>query len=293
MRGVRRTVVCRTHDKRVPIPSRLLTPIISRYIFHMFYWIFTRNHLVAGFTHYSLNSLRCQRVEIRSRRQRDVIMIFVTVTYKQNAKSSRGEARKVDKVHTSRIVSVWDIIWMLTWDWLVGKLSVERDLARDREPVRTFLLLRAISVRRNTLDMYAELSPRIPKAVRRNFAGVTWKRQVDKLAATFQCECSLRSKFRYLPVSVCKTWIEQSLCRFSKSHSSTLNFAARSVCKIIKLMPLRPDRIPESSCYSTWLFTGEAAIFNLARNVCDFSIYFFEPNCWFETIRLLRRNSGQ
>lgn len=73
------------------------------------------------------------------------------------------------------MVSVWDIMWMLTWDWLVGRLSVERDLARDREPVRTFLLLSAISVRRNTLDMYAELSPRIPKAVRRNLAGVTWK----------------------------------------------------------------------------------------------------------------------
>lgn len=81
-------------------------------------------------------------------------------------------------------MSVCDIIWMLTWDWLVGKLSVERDLARDREPVRTFLLLRAISVRRNTLDMYAELSPRIRKAVRRNFAGVTCRgRQVDKLIA--------------------------------------------------------------------------------------------------------------
>jgi len=55
----------------------------------------------------------------------------------------------------------------------VGRLSVERDLAKDRDPVRTLLLLRAISVRRNTRDMYAELSPRIPKAVRRNLAGVT------------------------------------------------------------------------------------------------------------------------
>lgn len=90
----------------------------------------------------------------------------IFVTKKQNEP-------KRDQVHTSRIVSVCDIIWMLTWDWLVGRLSVERDLARDREPVRTFLLLRAISVRRNTLDMYAELSPRIRKAVRRNFAGVT------------------------------------------------------------------------------------------------------------------------
>lgn len=62
---------------------------------------------------------------------------------------------------------------MLTWDWLVGRLSVERDLAKDRDPVRTLLLLRAISVRRNTRDIYAELSPRIPKAVRRNLAGVT------------------------------------------------------------------------------------------------------------------------
>lgn len=114
--------------------------------------------------------------KIRSHRQRDVVMIFVTG--EQNGgvwiESKRGE-KDEDKVHTSRIVSVCDIIWMLTWDWLVGKLSVERDLARDREPVRTFLLLRAISVRRNTLDMYAELSPRIRKAVRRNFAGVTCK----------------------------------------------------------------------------------------------------------------------
>lgn len=111
-------------------------------------------------------------------------MIFVTG--EQNVYVNRVEMRREkdeDKVHTSRIVSVCDIIWMLTWDWLVGKLSVERDLARDREPVRTFLLLRAISVRRNTLDMYAELSPRIRKAVRRNFAGVTWGRQVDKLIA--------------------------------------------------------------------------------------------------------------
>jgi len=61
---------------------------------------------------------------------------------------------------------------MLTWDWLVGRLSVERDLAKDRDP-KTLLLLRAISVRKNTRDMYAELSPRIPKAVRRNLAGVT------------------------------------------------------------------------------------------------------------------------
>lgn len=83
--------------------------------------------------------------------------------------------KEIDEQHTSRIVSVCDIIWMLTWDWLVGRLSVERDLAKDRDPVRTLLLLRAISVRRNTRDMYAELSPRTPKAVRRNLAGVTCK----------------------------------------------------------------------------------------------------------------------
>lgn len=62
---------------------------------------------------------------------------------------------------------------MLTCDWLVGKLSVDRDLAKDLEPINTFRLFKAISVRKNTLDMYAELSPRIPNAVRRNFAGVT------------------------------------------------------------------------------------------------------------------------
>ena len=64
---------------------------------------------------------------------------------------------------------------MLTWDWLVGRLSVDRDLANDLDPVRTLLLFRAISVRKNTLDMYAELSPRIPNAVRKNLAGVTCK----------------------------------------------------------------------------------------------------------------------
>lgn len=162
---------------------------------------------------------------------------------------------------------------------------MERDLARDREPVRTFLLLRAISVRRNTLDMYAELSPRIRKAVRRNFAGVTWGRQVDKLIALplsmvlcmcNMCMCNVSNGFRgdrslcalYLPVSVCRTWLEQSLCHSSKSHSSTRNFVAKSVCKIIKLKPSRPDRRPESNCY---LFTtqlkGHRRLKQLARSL--------------------------
>jgi len=30
------------------------------------------------------------------------------------------------------MVSVWDIIWMLTCDWLVGSTSLERDLERKR-----------------------------------------------------------------------------------------------------------------------------------------------------------------
>jgi hypothetical protein len=34
---------------------------------------------------------------------------------------------------TSLMVSVWDIIWILTCDWLVGRLSLERDLTSCRE----------------------------------------------------------------------------------------------------------------------------------------------------------------
>lgn len=56
----------------------------------------------------------------------------------------------------------------------MGKLSVDRDLANDLEPINTFRLFNAISVRKNTLDMYAELNPRIPNAVRKNLAGVTF-----------------------------------------------------------------------------------------------------------------------
>lgn len=52
---------------------------------------------------------------------------------------------------------------------------MDRDLANDLDPDITLLLFRAISVRKNTLDMYAELSPRIPNAVRKNLAGVTCK----------------------------------------------------------------------------------------------------------------------
>lgn len=52
---------------------------------------------------------------------------------------------------------------------------MDRDLANDLDPVKTLLLFRAISVRKNTLDMYAELSPRIPNAVRKNLADVTYK----------------------------------------------------------------------------------------------------------------------
>lgn len=52
---------------------------------------------------------------------------------------------------------------------------MDRDLANDLDPVKTLLLFKAISVRKNTLDMYAELSPRIPNAVRKNLADVTYK----------------------------------------------------------------------------------------------------------------------
>lgn len=52
---------------------------------------------------------------------------------------------------------------------------MDRDLTNDLDPVKTLLLFRDISVRKNTLDMYAELSPRIPNAVRKNLADVTCK----------------------------------------------------------------------------------------------------------------------
>lgn len=180
---------------------------------------------------------------------------------------------------------------------------MERDLARDREPVRTFLLLRAISVRRNTLDMYAELSPRIRKAVRRNFAGVTWGRQVEKLIAlplSMVCMynvclynavhvsngdrslCAL-----YLPVSVCRTWLEQSLCHSSKSHSSTRNFVAKSVCKIIKLKPSRPDRRPESNCY---LFTTQLRDHRLKQFGSAFSLLSFLYIVFIQVVVVIRSN---
>jgi len=38
-----------------------------------------------------------------------------------------------DNEPTSLMVSVWDIIWILTCDWLVGRLSVEQDLISRRE----------------------------------------------------------------------------------------------------------------------------------------------------------------
>lgn len=58
---------------------------------------------------------------------------------------------------TSRMVNVWDIIWMLTCDWLVGRLSLERDRTSCLDPLSTDRLLSIISVLINTLDIYVEL----------------------------------------------------------------------------------------------------------------------------------------
>lgn len=62
---------------------------------------------------------------------------------------------------TSRIVKVWDIICTLIWDWLVGKLSLERDLTICFGPLSTDLLFSNISVFKKTLDMYVELKTNI------------------------------------------------------------------------------------------------------------------------------------
>ena len=76
---------------------------------------------------------------------------------------------------TSLMVSVWDIIWILTCDWLVGRLSVERDLTSCRELLSSVRLFSNIFVLMKTLEIYAELNPLIPNAVRRTFADVTLK----------------------------------------------------------------------------------------------------------------------
>jgi hypothetical protein len=76
---------------------------------------------------------------------------------------------------TSLMVSVWDIIWILTCDWQVGRLSVERDLTSCRELFSSVRLFSNIFVLMKTLEIYAELSLLIPNAVRRTFADVTLK----------------------------------------------------------------------------------------------------------------------
>lgn len=61
------------------------------------------------------------------------------------------------KIRTSRIVSVCDIIWMFTCDWLVGRLSLERDLTNCLDPLSTDRLFSTISVLIKTLEIYVEL----------------------------------------------------------------------------------------------------------------------------------------
>jgi len=80
-----------------------------------------------------------------------------------------------DNEPTSLMVSVWDIIWILTCDWLVGRLSVERDLTSCRELLSSVRLFSSIFVLMKTLEIYAELSLLIPNAVRKTFADVTLK----------------------------------------------------------------------------------------------------------------------
>lgn len=46
---------------------------------------------------------------------------------------------------------------MFTCDWLVGKLSLERDLTNCLDPLSTDLLFSTISVLIKTLDIYVEL----------------------------------------------------------------------------------------------------------------------------------------
>lgn len=58
---------------------------------------------------------------------------------------------------TSRIVRVCDIIWMLTCDWLVGRLSLDRERTSCLEPLHTDLLFNSISVFMNTRVIYEEL----------------------------------------------------------------------------------------------------------------------------------------
>jgi hypothetical protein len=78
-----------------------------------------------------------------------------------------------DNEPTSLMVRVWDIIWILTCDWQVGRLSVERDLTSCRELFSSVRLFSSIFVLMKTLEIYAELSPLIPNDVRRIFADVT------------------------------------------------------------------------------------------------------------------------
>jgi hypothetical protein len=62
---------------------------------------------------------------------------------------------------------------MLFWLWLLGRFSLDLDLTSWRDPFITFLLFNTISVLMNTLEMYAELRPRMPKAAFSIFCGAT------------------------------------------------------------------------------------------------------------------------
>lgn len=58
-----------------------------------------------------------------------------------------------------------DIIWMFSCDWLVGKLSLERDLVNSFGPLRTDLLFSNISVLMKTFDIYEELKQQLNQAL--------------------------------------------------------------------------------------------------------------------------------
>lgn len=71
------------------------------------------------------------------------------------------------------MVRVFEIIWMFVWDWLEVKFPIEQERFNLFEPERTDLLFKNISVFKKTLWIYAELRPRILKAIWSNFCGLT------------------------------------------------------------------------------------------------------------------------
>ena len=79
---------------------------------------------------------------------------------------------------TSRMVSVCDIIWMLIWDWLVGRTSLERErgtmvfLLFGMDAEAAALDLRYISVLMNNRSISDELKLRTPYAVLSNLSGL-------------------------------------------------------------------------------------------------------------------------